>query len=275
MKISIITPSFNQGAYIRRTIESVIAQRGNFELEYIIIDGGSTDASLEIIRDFAERDQRIFWISEPDRGQTHAINKGLRRAKGDIVAYLNSDDMYKQDALEKVCQAFERHPDAQWLSGKCTIVDEYDTVIRNPIRKYKNFFLQHYSYFSLLILNYLSQPSTFWRRSLLDDIGYLNEDEHLVMDYEYWCRIGKKYRLCVLEEDLAFFRYYRQSKSGSKFKEQFSRETKIVLHFTKNPLIVILHTLHAAMIIGIYKTLFVFQHVHGKFSNQKSTNRAS
>lgn len=262
MKISVITPSYNHGQYIARTIESVIAQKGNFDLEYLIIDGASSDNTVELIRRYAQQDSRIFWVSEPDRGQTHAINKGLQRATGDIVAYLNSDDVYEDGALQKVCEAFGRHPDAQWASGKCRMIDENDNIIRQPIVAYKNFFLKRSSYPLLLILNFISQPSTFWRKNLLNTVGYLAESEHLVMDYEYWCRIGKKYPLHVIDENLSFFRYYQTSKSGSLYTKQFTREATIILKHTKNPFIILLHIAHVAMIISVYKTLFVIRNLN-------------
>src|SRR5262249_6074487 len=121
-RISIITPSFNQASFLEQTISSVISQ-GYPNLEYIVIDGGSTDGSVEAIRKF---DSSItYWVSEKDRGQAHAINKGLRRATGDIIAYLNSDDYYFEGTLALVAQHFIGHPEADLFHGRCRVVDEH------------------------------------------------------------------------------------------------------------------------------------------------------
>src|SRR5690242_3711403 len=121
-KISIITPSFNQAAYIEQTIKSVLDQDYP-NLEYIVIDGGSSDGSVEIIRKYENR--IAFWVSEPDNGQAHAINKGLARATGDIIAYLNSDDYYLQGALKQVADLSNRRSDLDLLHGRCRVVDQH------------------------------------------------------------------------------------------------------------------------------------------------------
>src|SRR5262249_45945988 len=120
MRISLVTPSYNQAPFIRRTIDSVLAQRGDFELDYKVIDGRSTDGTLEILKSYGDR---LAWISEPDRGQVDAINRGLRGVTGDIVGWLNSDDVLLPDALARVADAFARNPDAEWLHGRCVIID--------------------------------------------------------------------------------------------------------------------------------------------------------
>lgn len=255
MKISIITPSFNQGKFIERTIRSVIEQKCNFDLEYIIVDGKSTDNSVEIIRKYANLDKRIRWISEPDNGQSAAINKGLRMATGAVVAYLNSDDYYLDGALETVRSFFANNNRVHWLTGYCRVVDSQDKEIRRWVTLYKNFMLRHFSYKQLLILNAISQPATFWRRSVLDNIGYFDEKEHLVMDYEYWCRAGQKYRLAVVPKFLAAFRLHRQNKSSIKFKEQFLRESAIANQFTSSFTIKLLHRLHARIVCIAYSSI--------------------
>jgi glycosyltransferase involved in cell wall biosynthesis len=152
-KISIITPSFNQGAFIEETIQSVLSQEYP-NLEYMIVDGGSTDDTLDILHKYQDQ---LTWISEPDRGQVDAINKGLKLASGEVLAYLNSDDLYLPGALRKVGAYFAEHPQAEWLTGYCRNVDGEGQPIRGLIRAYKNFWLSRPSYRVLLVLNYIAQ----------------------------------------------------------------------------------------------------------------------
>lgn len=161
-KISIITPSLNQGDFIEQTILSVLSQDYP-NLEYLIVDGGSLDATLDVL---AKYSGKVTWISEADKGQTEAINKGLRRATGSIVSYLNADDLLLPGTLKRVEQAFINHPQTYWVTGKCRIVDEENNEIRRPITVYKNILLGLHSFSSLLMTNYISQPATFWRREV-------------------------------------------------------------------------------------------------------------
>lgn len=255
MKLSIITPSFNQVEFIERTIQSVISQAGNFDLEYIIIDGQSTDGTVDIIRSFAEQDTRIIWKSEPDSGQSNAINKGLAMASGDVIAYLNSDDVYLPHALQQVVENFQLYPDTMWVYGKCQIINEHDQVIKRIITAYKNFFLQKYNYSTLLILNYISQPATFWKKGVIEKIGVFNEREHMVMDYEYWLRIGKEFHPRVINEYIAGFRSYNTNKSSRRFVEQFGSEYRVAQKYTKNRMLLALHKIHAELVIASYKLL--------------------
>jgi len=252
MKISIITPSFNQAKYIERTIKSVLNQNYS-HLEYIIIDGGSTDGTVEILKKYSDR---IIWKSEKDKGQSDAINKGLKIATGNIVAYLNSDDTYEIGTLKKVADFFANNPDKKWVYGKCRIINEDDKEIRKPITAYKNWLLKKYSYSKLLSENFISQPATFWRREVLDEIGYLNENEHFCMDYEFWLRIGQKYPVGVINDYLANFRYYSNSKSGSVNKKQFQDELRLAQKYgTDYPLAIFWHKVNYYKIVAIYQIL--------------------
>lgn len=247
-RISIITPSYNQADFIESTILSVLEQEYP-ALEYIVIDGGSTDGSLDILRKYEDR---LTWISEPDRGQAQAINKGLARATGEVVAFLNSDDVYAPGALQAVGAYYASHPEAQWVTGRCIIIDEGGYEMRRAITAYKHFWLGFRSYGVLQILNYISQPATFWRRSLLEEIGNLNEDLRFTMDYEYWLRIGQEHRLHSLRKRLAGFRLYAASKSGGGYEEQFAEELTVCRRFA-SPLAAHLHRLHNALIVGVYR----------------------
>lgn len=254
--ISIVTPSFNKASFLGRTIESVLSQEGNFRLEYIIVDGGSTDGSIELIKQYAQRDARIIWWSERDSGQSAAINKGLRQASGDILAYVNADDVYTEGALQHVVDWFQHHPAALWAYGFCTIMNENDKEILRPITWYKNMWLRHFSLATLLILNYISQPACFWRKQALLDVGYFSEKHDLVMDYEYWLRLAQHSSAGVMPHTLARFRRYQTSKSGKRYREQFRHEYATASQFAHHrPMIRALHWLHNQLIFAVYSFL--------------------
>jgi len=180
LKISIITPSFNQAQYIRRTIESVINQNYSHP-EHLIIDGGSTDGTLDILHQF---DHCLDWVSKPDEGQAQAINKGFKKSTGEIVAWLNSDDLYLPDTLHRIAHFFHQHPDIDVVYGDYHLIDDQGKIL---LRKQEIPF----DYNILLYgLDYISQPTTFFRRRVFDQIGYLDESLHFGLDWEYWLRIA-------------------------------------------------------------------------------------
>jgi glycosyltransferase involved in cell wall biosynthesis len=210
-RISIITPSLNQAKFIEQAISSVL-QQGYPNLEYIVIDGGSTDGSIETIRKFES--SIAYWVSEKDRGQAHAINKGLQRATGDIIAYLNSDDYYLAGALLRVAEHFICHPEVDLFHGRCRVVDERGANIGVRSGSIT-------SYGEILDLwdiwwnkrNFV-QPEVFWTKRITDKIGPFREDLHWVMDYEYWARMLRA-KCCVgfINAELAAFRMQPNQKS--------------------------------------------------------------
>jgi glycosyltransferase involved in cell wall biosynthesis len=256
-KISIITPSFNQGRFIERTIKSVLGQ-GYENLEYIVVDGGSTDDTLDILKKY---DKDLKWISEKDQGQSDAINKGIRISTGDIIAYLNSDDVYEAGALNKVAGYFEENPEVQWLTGRCRIIDEDDRERRRLITRYKNFFLARYSYNILLVVNFISQPATFLRREVIDELGPFALHHHRVMDYDYWLKAGGagggggRFTPGIINEYLASFRVYRESKTSSSFKDTFREELEVASQYTDSRLLLGLHWLSYLGICAAYTAL--------------------
>lgn len=231
MKISIITTNYNTKRYLEETIKSVLNQKGNFDLEYIITDGASTDGSLEIIKKYKDR---IRYISEKDKGQSDGINKGLRMATGDIVAFLNADDIYTEGTLNKVVEYFKDNPDCMWLTGYCKIIDENGKEIRKYVTEYKNSKLRRFSFNQLLIEDSISQPATFWRKELLDEFGYLDESLHFAMDQEYWARIASKYKLHLISEYLAKFRFTSETKTGSSIDKTLKESELIAKKYTDN-----------------------------------------
>ena len=255
-KISIITPSYNQGDYIEQTIQSVLNQ--NYpNLEFIIMDGGSTDQTLDIIKKY---EKHLTWVSEPDKGQSNAINKGFAKATGDILAFINTDDTYEPNTLHTVANYFMQHPDAYWLTGKCRNIDKNSNEIRKLITHYKNFWLQFRSYKILTILNYVSQPATFWRRELMQTTGPMSENLNYAMDYDYWLRAGQHYKLHFVNQYLANFRIHPTSKAGASANAQFDAEIEIVKQYVDSNLILGLHKLHCGLTVGVYRQLLAKEH---------------
>lgn len=221
------------------------------------MDGGSTDDTVKILKKYSNR---IKWKSEKDSGQSEAINKGLRLATGEIVAFLNSDDTYEPGALSKVADFFEKNPKFKWAYGKCKIINENDVEIRKPITAYKNLLLRKYSYRKLLTENFISQPATFWKRELHKEIGFINEEEHYTMDYEFWLRIGQKYPAGVINAYLANFRMYNTSKSGSLSNPQFQDELRIAKKFSGGVrLPILIHQLNYFKIVWTYRLMAAVQ----------------
>ena len=210
-RISVITPSFNQAGFIEQTIRSVVDQDYP-DLEYIVIDGGSTDGSVDIIRRYESR--IAYWVSEKDRGQAHAINKGLERATGDIIAYLNSDDCYLEGALKRVATAFDHTPDCDLFHGRCRVVDQEGVRVGERVGSITR-------YDEILDLwdvwwggrNFV-QPEVFWTRRITEKVGPFREDLFWVMDYEYWLRILRAGgRVGFIDAELAAFRMHPSQKS--------------------------------------------------------------
>lgn len=213
MRISVITPSFNQAQYIGRAIDSVQSQRGDFELEHIVVDGGSTDGTVEILKNYGAA---IRWVSEPDNGQADALNKGLGVATGQILGWLNSDDMYLPGALAAVVETFRSEPQTQWLYGKVRIVDPQDREVRRWITWYKNLRMRRFRYAKLLAENWICQMGVFWRRSAGEQVGPFRTDLRYAMDYDYWLRLGACWPGRFVDRYLAAFRSYpsAQSRAG-------------------------------------------------------------
>lgn len=214
LKISVIMPSYKQPEFIGRSIESVQGQRGDFELEHIVVDGGSADATIDILTSYGPA---IRWVSEPDEGQADALNKGLAMAGGDVIGWLNSDDVYSPGALAKVAEIFAAEPDTQWLYGKVHIIDPEDCEIRRWITRYKNHRMRRYRYTKLLAENWISQMGVFWRREAGQQVGPFDKHLHYAMDYDYWLRLGARWPGRFVDEDLAAFRSYPHSKSRGDY----------------------------------------------------------
>jgi GT2 family glycosyltransferase len=241
--VSIITPSYNQGTFLRETIESVLCQEGDFNLDYIVVDGASTDNSVEIIRRYGSlvdggnwpvrcRGIRYRWISEEDKGQSDAIIKGFGMAEGEILSWLNSDDTLLPGALSKVAERFLEVPSTGIIYGKVRYVDgkghavgEVDTGPTDHER--------------LAVLNEICQPGAFFRRSDYDATGGLDPSLHYVMDHDLWIRMTLSGAPIFLPEFLASYRLHGESKTAAKrHAVAFQQETVGILlrHYTRAPL---------------------------------------
>jgi glycosyltransferase involved in cell wall biosynthesis len=219
MVISIVTPSYNQGQFIAETIESVISQDGNFFLDYIIVDGGSTDSSITVIKKYeallASKEWvvrcngvKFRWLSERDEGQTDAIMKGFRLAEGEVLAWLNSDDTYTPGAIQRLVDYLRAVPDASIVYGKTHFVSEAGKMIGSyPTRPFDAELLP--------VFNFISQPSVFFRRRVLDEVGGLDLTLQYVMDYDFWIRASRVFTFCYLDDYLSTYRLHQESKTIS------------------------------------------------------------
>ena len=250
MKISIITVCFNSVKNIEDTIKSILSQDYK-DIEHIIVDGGSTDGTLDILKKY---DKYLQWSSQKDQGQSDAINKGFKQASGEILAFINSDDCYERGALLKVGHYFSENPDAHWVTGKCRIIDDQGTETRKFITLYKNFWLWFKSYSVLLVLDYISQPATFWRRSVIEKVGLFDVYEHLSMDYDFSLRVGRYFRLHVIDSYLAAFRIHPSSKSRL-VRDHFISDLAISKRYNHSRFLQVLHRIHNQLIIVAYEQI--------------------
>jgi glycosyltransferase involved in cell wall biosynthesis len=217
VSFSILTPCLNAEATIAEALRSVRDQ--HYEpLEHVVVDGGSTDRTMEIVRAAGEH---VRSISEPDRGLSDAMNKGIALARNDVVGWLNADDAYLPGALHRVAAAFERRPDALWATGRCLIIDAHGNEIRRPITRYKDALLRRWSYPLFLTQNFVSSPATFVRREAFDVVGGFEERFRYSMDYDVWLKLGRRSAPVVIDEPLACFRMAEGSLSMSGFERQF------------------------------------------------------
>jgi Glycosyl transferase family 2 len=205
-RVTVVTPSFNQADFIEETIRSVLLQ-GYPNLEYIIIDGGSTDGSVDIVKKYEEF--LTYWVSEPDGGQTDAINKGLRRGTGDILAYLNSDDIYLPGAIISSIAFLQRHPETSLMYAYAERTDGNGRIFERV--KSPPFDLR-----LLATTCFIRQPTVFFRRCLLDEAGYFDVSLNYCMDYEYWFRASQATTPTRLERFTATDRFHPAARAGSQ-----------------------------------------------------------
>jgi len=243
-RISIVIPSYNKADFIEATLESIVSQ--NYpNLEVIIPDGGSTDGSVEIIKKYARKYPKIIqWVSKKDKGQVEAINKGLKKATGEIVTYINADDVYEKGALFEVAKAYQKNPDCLWIAGKGRVVDSVGKEVAKPVTFYKNLLLFLNSRTLLLIVNYFIQPSVFMTRKVWQKFGPFIGAGRFVMEYDLWLKISKEKMPLLINKNLSSFRMGGENASSTWFKKLLETDEKIVQKYTKNPLVLFFHKLH-------------------------------
>ncbi|MGG1664101.1 glycosyltransferase family 2 protein [Brevibacillus sp. NRS-1366] len=207
--VSVITPSFNQGRFIKETIESVRNQDYP-NVEHIIVDGGSTDATVSILQLYSHMGDRFRFVSEKDRGQSHAINKGLTMARGEIIGWLNSDDTYQPGAIRKAVQALQTRPDCGMAHGKCYVINEHSqvqTALHVTPADYNNL------YHGCVIC----QPAAFIRKNVFQEMDGVDETLHFCMDYDLWIRIAKNHTIAYVNDFLANARVYSTTKTATQW----------------------------------------------------------
>ncbi len=220
--VSIVTPSYNQAAYLEQTIRSVLNQDVR-ELEYVVVDGGSDDGSIGIIRRYEDR--LAWWVSEKDSGQAEAINKGMRRARGEIVAWLNSDDTYLPGAIEAAVQAFVSHPQAVMVYGDMRAVDERGAPIN--VLRYRQLSLE-----DLLCFQIIGQPAVFMRRSAFEAAGGLDLSYQFMLDHQLWIKLAQQGPIVHVDELWAQARYHPHAKNRAQ-ATGFAREALRLLDWAE------------------------------------------
>jgi len=201
--VSIITPSYNQARFLEDTLQSVLKQDYP-HLEYIVVDGASTDGSVEIIERYADR--LAWWVSEPDEGQADAINKGFRRAAGEIVAWLNSDDLYLPGAITEAVEVFQAHPAAGMVFGDAVSADAEGHLLNHLPAG-------NLSLPNLLRFQIITQPAVFMRRSVLEKVNYLDPGYHFFLDHHLWIRMAREAEIVHWERTWAVSRYHADAKN--------------------------------------------------------------
>jgi glycosyltransferase involved in cell wall biosynthesis len=220
--VSIITPSFNQALYLEQTILSVLEQDYP-DIEYIVIDGGSTDHSLDIIKKY--KSKLAYWVSENDKGQAEAINKGFARAAGDIVAWLNSDDYYLPGTIRAAVKAFEENPDVVLLYGNMLAVDEHG-------RTFNTLTYKQLTHEDLLCFQIIGQPAVFMRRSALQKTNGLDPTFHFLLDHHLWIHLAQGGKILHVPQTWAAARYHAEAKNRAKAAE-FGREALRILDWAE------------------------------------------
>lgn len=223
--VTVITPSFNQAAFLEETLRSVEAQDYP-SIEYIVIDGGSTDASVDILRKHGGRISR--WISEPDRGQADAVNKGLRMAQGEIVGWLNSDDLYLSGAVSAAMSTLQSNPQVGMVYADGVLIDQNDGVL--DWHRYRSL-----EVLDLLCFEVLLQPTVFIRRNALERVGFVDERYRLILDHDLWVRIAASYPILHVPEFWAAERTHPEAKTMASASDFYREAEQLIQRASSDP----------------------------------------
>jgi glycosyltransferase involved in cell wall biosynthesis len=252
VSFSVVTPCLNAEATIAQTLSSVRKQDVE-GLEHVVVDGGSTDGTLDILR---AAEGPVMFVSEPDDGLSDAMNKGIGMARNDVIGWLNADDVYLPGALRRVQEAFEARPDAIWATGRCLIIDGDGNEIRKGVTRYKDALLRRWSFPLFLTQNFVSSPSTFVRREAFDLVGGFEERFRYSMDYDMWLKLGRRSAPVVIDEPLACFRMAEGSLSMSGFERQFDEHVQNAReHGDGHRLAVLANVAMSRAIVGAYRAM--------------------
>ena len=249
--LSIIMPSLNAEATIERSLDSVRSQSVD-GVEVVVVDGGSSDGTVRLLE---SRDD-VRWHSEPDRGLSDAFNKGAARASGEVLGWLNADDVYLPGALALVQEEFSRDDSLVWLTGRCLIVDGNGREIRKGVTRYKNALLDRYTYPRHLTHNFVSAPSTFFRRDAFEAAGRMDTSLRYSMDYDLYLRLGRQHPPRLLRTPLAAFTMADGTLSMTGFETQFVEHQQVASRYRSDaPLPVALNRVLSRGIVFAYKGL--------------------
>jgi len=266
--VSIITPCRNSERFIERTILSVLNQSYQ-NIEYIVIDGSSSDGTLDIIRKY--HDNITYWISEPDNGMYHAINKGIEVAKGDIICYLNSDDILYIDSIEHVVNYFTTYPDCDLVYGDLDYIDDSGKILYKIIFPSFNFL-----FFSTSKFSTIGQPSSFWRRSLQEKVGRFNDELKMASDFEFYIRAGLVGNIVHLNESFAAFRVHDESLTAKGTKLSSVELTVIrkrhlsTSYYLISPLLSVIYKCYFAVLNWRFYTIMIVTSIRRIFLNHQS-----
>jgi glycosyltransferase involved in cell wall biosynthesis len=229
-----------------------VQDQDGVDVEHIVVDGGSTDGTLDILAS----SPRVSFTSEPDGGLSDAVNKGIARATGDVIGWLNADDIYLRGALWHVAEAAAQHPDALWLTGGCRIIDGEDREIRRAVTWYKKLLLARYSLPLYLTQNFIAAPATFVTRRGLQTVGAFDTSLRYAMDYDLYLRLARHQPPVVIDHDVAAFRMTEGTLSMSSFERQFVEHAECaVRHGDGHPLATTLNRMNSRVIVGVYRAM--------------------
>jgi glycosyltransferase involved in cell wall biosynthesis len=248
-KISIIIPSYNKGLYVEQTLKSIFLQKYP-NLEVIIQDGGSTDGSLKIIKKYMKKYNKcIKFESKKDNGQLDAINIGLKKATGDIISFINADDIYLNNSFNNITRRYLKNRNCYWFCGRGIVIDKNNSentsiFYKFFIKPYKNLLLSINNYSILLCVNYLMQPSVFLNKSVLNKFGIFSGTNKFVTEYEMWLKLGKVEMPIVVKEYLSGFRMAGDNITANDHVELLQADHRIVKKYTNNIIFLFLHRLN-------------------------------
>lgn len=251
-QISIVIPSYNKVRFIGDTLSSIFNQKYP-NLEIIIQDGGSSDGTVEVIDKYMGKyASQIKFESKKDKGQLDAIIKGMKKARGEILGYINADDVYEKGAFYSMAEAYVKNPDADWFAGRGIIINQDGKKIARFASFYKRFLLSLNSRFYLLITNYLMQPSVFFTREAYRKYGPFIGTKDFIMEYDFWLKLSRVKMPTVIGRTLSKFRIEPGTKTMRGFSVLLREDRKIVGRYTKNPAILFLHDLHSLARVVLY-----------------------